>query len=148
MVQNDSAKLQYNPLVKRVGTSSPPGQEQRQSNSFHKLSRDANTDCIDGAFLRQDLREETRSSRSGKDQAAEIGSTLVAQRPRGIDQGANAITLEGRANKRGAPGNGSATGLLGLDKLFLGVGLLGALVGLAKDGAKNSELDAVVEKGA
>jgi hypothetical protein len=58
MVQNDSAKLQYNPLVKRVGTSSPPGQEQRQSNSFHKLSRDANTDCIDGAFLRQDLREE------------------------------------------------------------------------------------------
>jgi hypothetical protein len=80
--------------------------------------------------------------------AAEIGSTLVAQRPRGIDQGANAITLEGRANKRGAPGNGSATGLLGLDKLFLGVGLLGALVGLAKDGAKNSELDAVVEKGA
>lgn len=90
----------------------------------------------------------TRSSGSGKDETTEVGSALVAQGAGGVDEGANTITLEGRADKGGAPGDGGRGRLLGLDELLLGVGELGALVGLAEDGAQDRELDAVVEEGA
>jgi hypothetical protein len=90
----------------------------------------------------------TGSSGSGKDETTEVGSALVAQSTSGVDKGADTIALESRADKGGAPGDGGRGRLLGLDELLLGVGELGALVGLAEDGAQDRELDAVVEEGA
>lgn len=90
----------------------------------------------------------TRSSSSKENQASQIRSTLVAQRAGGIDQGRDAVALQGGADDRGAPGHGGAAGLLGADELLLGVGELGALVGGAQDGGEHDQLDAVVEGGA
>lgn len=90
----------------------------------------------------------TRSSSSSKDQTTQVRSALVAQGACGINESSNTITLEGRADERGAPGNGGTAGLLGLDELLLGVGRLSALVGLAEDGTQDGQLNAVVEESA
>lgn len=76
--------------------------------------------------------------RSGhEDETAEVSGTLVAQRPRGVDQGANAVALEGGADQGGAPGAGGRRGLLRAEELLAGVGDLGALVGLAEERGEN-----------
>ena len=90
----------------------------------------------------------TGSSSSSEDQTTEVGSALVAQRSSGIDESADAVALQGRADESGAPGGDGVGGLLGLDELLLGVGELGAVVGLAEERAQHGELDAVVEEGA
>jgi uncharacterized membrane protein len=72
-------------------------------------------------------------SRSGhEDNTAKVGSSLIAEGAGSVDQGADAVGLEGRANERGTPGDGSRASLLGSEELFLGVGNLSSLVGLAK----------------
>lgn len=88
------------------------------------------------------------SRRRRKDESAQIRRALVAQRARGIEQRTYAVALQGRAHKGRAPGDGRATGLARADKLLLGVGGLGAVVGLAEDGREDDEVDAVVEEGA
>lgn len=72
-----------------------------------------------------------------EDEAAKVRSALVAQCARGVDQGADAVALQGRADERGAPGGGGGRGLLGAEELFARVGGLGALVGLAKEGRED-----------
>lgn len=72
----------------------------------------------------------------------------MAQRAGGIEQRADAVALQGRADKGRAPGDGGARGLARLDELFFGVGGLCAVVGLAEDGGQDDEVDAVVEEGA
>ena len=89
-----------------------------------------------------------RRARGGKDEAAQVGSALVAESAGGVDESSNTIRLQGRADEGGAPGNGSTRGLARLDELLLGVGNLGALVCLAEDGAQHGQLDRVVEDGA
>lgn len=56
--------------------------------------------------------------------------------------------MNGATNERSSPGGGSRCGFLGLDELFLGVGGLGAVVGVAEDGTEDSEGGCVVEDGA
>lgn len=72
----------------------------------------------------------------------------MAQCARSIEQCTHAITLQGRAHKGRAPGESCAAGFARADKLLLGVGGLGSVVGLAKDGSEDDEVDAVVEEGA
>lgn len=72
----------------------------------------------------------------------------MAQRARGIEQRTHAVTLQGRAHKGRAPGEGRAAGLARADELLFGVGRLGTVVGLAEDGREDDEVDAVVEEGA
>lgn len=84
----------------------------------------------------------------GKDEASEVGGALVAQGAGGVDEGADAVALQGGADERGAPGDGGRRSLFRLDELLLGVGGLGALVRLAEDGGEHGDLDAVVEEGA
>lgn len=83
-----------------------------------------------------------------EDQAAEIGGTLVAERSGGIDQGSHAVGLHGATDKGRSPGGGGAGGFLGLQELFLGVGGLGAVVGVTEDRAKDGERDGVAVDGA
>ena len=78
-----------------------------------------------------------RSTRGGENEATEVGSTLVAQRAGGIDEGTHSVGLEGGAHEGGTPGDGGRGGLLGVDEFLLGVGLLGSLVGLAEEGAQD-----------
>lgn len=85
--------------------------------------------------------------RSGsKDESSKVSSTLVAESSSSIDESADTVALQSRANKGSAPGDGSTAGLAGADELLLGVGGLGALVGLAEDGREHNELNAVVEE--
>lgn len=96
------------------------------------------------------IEEETygRGRSSSKDETTKVSSSLVAQGASSVDESTDTVALESGTDKRGAPGNGSAAGLLGLDKLLGGAGLLGALVGLAKERAHDGDFDAVVEGGA
>ncbi len=87
----------------------------------------------------------TGSSSGSKDETAEVGGALVGQSTGSVDESGDAVRLETSADKRGAPGGGGTGSLLGLDELLLGVGRLGALVGLAKQRREDGELNAVVE---
>jgi hypothetical protein len=74
---------------------------------------------------------------SHEDDSTEVRSTLVAQSTSGVDESADAIALEGGADEGSAPGNGGGAGLPGVQKLILGVGELGTLVGLAEEGSED-----------
>lgn len=87
----------------------------------------------------------TRSRSSEEDETTEISSALVAQSTSSVDQSTDTVRLESRTDERRTPGERSTAGLLGADELLLGVGDLGALVGLAEDGGEDGELNAVVE---
>ena len=89
-----------------------------------------------------------RSRGGGKDQSTQVRSALVAEGAGGVEQSTDAVALQGRADERGAPGDGGAAGLAGADELLLGVGGLCAVVRLAEDGGEDDEVDAVVEEGA
>lgn len=84
-------------------------------------------------------RRETHSGGRGghEDQASEVGGALVAKRPGGVDQGADAVALQGGADEGSAPCDGGGRGLLGADELLAGVGDLGALIGLAEEGGED-----------
>jgi hypothetical protein len=86
-----------------------------------------------------------RSRSSSENKTTEVGSALVAQSASRINESADAIGLEAGADKGGTPGGSGTAGLLGADELLLGVGGLGALVGLSEDGGQYGELDALIE---
>jgi hypothetical protein len=56
--------------------------------------------------------------------------------------------LQSTSSNGSSPGGSSSGSLLGLEELLLGVGSLGAVVGITKDGSKDSEADNVVEDSA
>jgi len=133
------------PLLERVGSGSPPGQDNGKTDSLDKLGSDADANGVNRSLLGEDLRDITGSRGSEEDETAEISSALVAQGTGGVDQSTDTIRLEGGADERRTPGESSTGSLLGSDELLLGVGDLGALVGLAEDGGEDRKLDAVVE---
>lgn len=135
-------------LVKGVGPGSPPGHEHAQSHRLKDLGRDAHTDGIKRPPLREELHQEPGRGGGSKDQTAEVRSALVAQGAGGVDESTHTVGLERGADEGGAPGDGGGGRLLGLDELLLGVGELGAVVGLAEERREDRELDAVVEEGA
>lgn len=85
---------------------------------------------------------------SQEDQGAQVGGALVAEGAGGVDEGTNTVRLECAASERSTPCGGSRRSLLGAQKFLLGVGGLGAVVGFAKDRAKDGEGGDVVEDGA
>lgn len=90
-----------------------------------------------------------RWSRASKeDQSTHVRSALIAQRAGGIKQSADAVGLDGRADKRCTPCCAGGGGLLRFEELFLGVGGLGLAVGLAEEWAEDGEGGGVVEDGA
>ena len=135
-------------LVEGVGPGPPPGQEDGQANRLKDLGRGVDADGVEGPLLGEELDEDTRGGGGGEDEAAQVGGSLVAQGAGGVDEGADAVALKGGADEAGAPGDGGTGGLLGAEELLLGVGLLGALVGLAEERREDGQLDAVVEEGA
>ena len=88
------------------------------------------------------------SGGSEEDQRAQIRGTLVAQRPGGIDQGANTVGLQSATNEGRAPHGGSTSGFLGLEEFLFAVGGLGTMVGVTEDRGKDSEGNGVSEDGA
>jgi hypothetical protein len=90
----------------------------------------------------------TGSGGSKEDERSEVSSALVAQGASGVDESTNTVGLESRASEGRTPGESSTGSLLGADELLLGVGGLGALVGLAEDGGEDGELNTVVESSA
>lgn len=82
---------------------------------------------------------------SEEDQAAQVRCALVAERAGRVDQSSHAVRLYGAADEGRAPGRSGAGGLLGLEELFLRIRGLGALVGIAEDGAQDGEGGGVVE---
>jgi hypothetical protein len=52
----------------------------------------------------EDLGDEGGRRGGGEDEPAEVGGALVAQGGRGVDEGADAVALEGGADEGGAPG--------------------------------------------
>lgn len=84
---------------------------------------------------------------SHEDETAEIGGAFVAQGTSGIDQSADTVRLDCAASKRGSPGCGGAGGLLGLEKFFLGIGLLCTVVRVTKDRCKDGERSGVGKDG-
>ena len=83
-----------------------------------------------------------------EDQAAQVGRSLVAEGAGGVDQGADSVRLDGRADERRTPGCRRRCGFLGLDKFLGRVGPLGAVVGVAEDGSQDGQRGRVVEDGA
>jgi hypothetical protein len=86
-----------------------------------------------------------RSSSSHEDQRAEVSSTLVGKSTSSVDQSTDTVCLDSRADNGATPRGGSSCGLLAVEVLLLGVGLLCAAVGIAEDGSKNGQGDGVVE---
>lgn len=94
------------------------------------------------------MRTYAGSRGSEEDERTEVSSAFVAESTGSVDQSTDTVGLEGRADKRRSPGEGSTAGLLGSDELLFGVGGLGALVGLAEERGEDGELNAVVESSA
>lgn len=76
-----------------------------------------------------------RSRRGKEEQAAQVSGALVAQGARGVDEGADAVRLQRRADQGRSDGDGGPGGLLRAQELLLSVSDLSALVGLAEEGA-------------
>ena len=89
-----------------------------------------------------------RSSRGEKDQRTEVTGALVCEGTSGVDESTDTVGLDGGASEGRSPRRGGGGSLLRVEELLLGVGSLGAAVGLAEDGAEDSERDGVVEGGA
>lgn len=83
--------------------------------------------------------------RSKEDEGTKVGGALVGEGAGGVDESAYTIGLDTRADNGASPRGGGGGSLLGVEVLLLGVCLLCAAVGIAKDGAKNGEGDGVVE---
>jgi len=82
---------------------------------------------------KQESKTYRRSGASHEDQTAQVGGTLVAQRTGGVDQSTDTVGLDGGADDGRTPRGGGTGGFLGPDKLLLGVGRLGAVVGVAEN---------------
>jgi hypothetical protein len=85
------------------------------------------------------------SGGSEEDQGTEVSSTLVGESSGSVDQSTDTVGLDTRAEDGATPRRGGGGGLLAVEVLLLGVGLLRAAVGVTEDGAEDSEGDGVVE---
>ena len=85
------------------------------------------------------------SSGGEEDQRTEVSGALVGEGTGSVDESTNTVGLDGGANEGRSPRGGSSGGLLGVEELLLGVGSLGATVGITEDGAEDSQGDGVVE---
>ncbi len=85
------------------------------------------------------------SSRSEEDQRAEVSSALVGEGTGGVDESTNTVRLDGRADNGATPRSSSGGGLLRVEVLLLGVGLLRAAVGITEDGAEDGKGNCVVK---
>jgi hypothetical protein len=90
----------------------------------------------------------TRGGTGKKDQASEVGSTLVTEGACCVDQGGNSIGLHSASNQRATPGRRSAGGLLRLDEVLLRVRGLSAVVCVSEDWGEDSQRSSVGEGGA
>ena len=152
-------------LVEWVGTGSPPGKEQTQANCLEYTSEGANGNGVHGTSLSENLRDNlflplassifnvydatyTRCRAGHEDQATEISGSLVAQGPCGVDESSDTVRLDGAANDGGTPGSGGTSGLLALEKFFLGVRGLRTVVSVSEHRSEDSERGGVVEDGA
>jgi len=100
-------------------------------------------------MVKLEMEQTYRRSRAGhEDQGTHVGSALVGEGTCGVQKSADTVRLDGRADKGGTPSSGSASSLLGLEELLLGVGGLGLAVGVTEDGTENGKRCNVVEDGA
>lgn len=81
----------------------------------------------------------SRSRASHEDESTEVGSTLVAERASGVDQGTNTIGLDTSTDKRATPRCGGGGGLLGLEELLARVGALSSVICLAEERCKHGQ---------
>ena len=129
--------LYNDPSVKRVRPRAPPSEEGRQTNCLDNTGNDAGKDNVHGALLGQDLAQVAGGTGSEKDQCSEVSGALVRESTGGVDEGADAVGAQARADKGRAPGNACRAGLLRLEELLGGVGVLGALEGVTEDGLED-----------
>jgi len=94
------------------------------------------------------LKTYRRSSRSEEDESTEVRSTLLGHCASSVDKSTDTVGLDGRAGDGATPCGSSGGSLLGLEELLLGVGGLGAVVGLAKEGAHHGEREGMAVGGA
>jgi hypothetical protein len=85
------------------------------------------------------------SGGSEEDQGTEVSGTLVGESSGSVDQSTDTVGLDTRADNGATPRCGSGGGLLGVEVLLLGVGLLRAAVCVTEDGTKDGKGDSVVE---
>ena len=135
-------------LLKGVGARSPPGKEDGEADGLEELGEHVDADSLKGALLDEQLRDETGGRGGSEDETAEVGGAAVAEGAGGVDEGADTVRLEGRADEGRTPGHHDRGGLTRLGKLLLAVGDLGALVGLAEERGHDGQLGGVVEDGA
>ena len=81
-----------------------------------------------------------------EDQAPKISRSLVAQSARGVDQSCYSIRLDRASNQGGTPGCYCTSSLFRFEELFLGIGCLGTMIGIAEYGRENAEGSSVGEK--
>lgn len=85
------------------------------------------------------------SSGGHEDQTTQVRSTFVAQSTGSVDQSADTIRLNGRANQGATPGGSRIGGLFRLEEFFFCVGSLSAVVGIPEDGREDGERCRVAE---
>ena len=102
-------------LVEWVGSGAPVGQEQAEANSLKDTADNTDSNQVKRSLFADDLSNEldegsvkirmermdctyTWTSGSEEDQAAEVGSPLVAQSTSSIEQSAYTVRLETRAD--------------------------------------------------
>jgi len=132
-------------LVEGIGAGSPVGEEQAEADSLKDTGYGTDGDGVSGPLLGENLGDNRWGGRSEEDQGAEVGSTLVGESTGSVDEGADTVGLDGRTDNGATPRGSSGGGLLRVEELLLGVGLLRPAVGVSEDGAQDCERDGVVE---
>jgi hypothetical protein len=165
--QDEILKLPYTLLwarclVEGVGAGSPVGEEQAKADGLENTGNGTDSNGVERTLLGEDLGDnlfcvsiyawELRIAMtyrwcggSHEDQWAEVSSALVGEGTGSVDQSTNTVCLDGRADNGATPGGSGGCGLLAVEVLLLGVGLLRAAVGITEDGAEDGEGDSVVE---
>ncbi len=82
---------------------------------------------------------------SHENQTPQVSRSLVAQGTGSVDQGSDTIGLDGTPDQRRAPSGGGTSSLLGLEEFLLGIGGLGAVIGVTEDRGEDGERGGVVE---
>lgn len=82
---------------------------------------------------------------SKENQASEESRSFVAQNAGRVDQSTDAVRLNGAANNGRSISSSGSGGLLGLEKLFLGIRGLGTAVGIPKEGGEDGKRSRVIK---
>ena len=153
-------------LVERVGAGSPPCKEQAQTDSLKDASNSTNGNGVHRALFREDLRDDLQGLSTvcanqnmpsctyawcgggHEDQTAEVCGSLVAQSTRRVDESSDTVCLDAASNYGSTPRCCSTGSLFALKEFLLGVGSLGTVIRITKDGCKNGKRDGVIEDGA